>query len=200
MKVILSATALAILALGLAMAVRLGAFQGVELSEKEDGPFRLAYLPHVGAYYKIVPVIQKVEEWAKAHGEPCARSFGEYVDDPRSVDEDRLRSNGGCVLDREPAALPDGFKFKTLDRRLYLTARFRGAPSIGPYKVYPRAASWMQERGYSQDGPTIEMYRVISQKDVETVYYFPLSKDRSRDRPDERSRDASSTTSPREGS
>jgi DNA gyrase inhibitor GyrI len=176
MKVTVPIVILVVIGLIVALMYRLGAFRAVELSPREAGPFRVAYKRHIGPYYKIVPAIQEVEAWAKRQGEACASSFGEYLDDPRTVDEDRLRSNGGCVLLQPREPLPDGILAKTIERRLWLTASFRGAPSIGPYKVYPRAAEWIAENGYVQNGPTIEMYRVISEKDVETTYYFPIAR------------------------
>lgn len=190
MKKILVAVVLAVSGLCLALMTRLGAFRPVALEAKEAGPFLTVYRAHEGAYHKIVPAIQAVEAWAKLKGEPCRISFGEYLDDPGSVDEDRLRSNGGCFVEAPPPDLPPGFKTRSIERRLWLTASFHGAPSIGPFKVYPRAAEWMRENGWRQDGATLETYRVITERDVETVYYFPIAR---------REGEASSSESPRAG-
>lgn len=192
MKSILLAVLIGVLALCAALAIRLGAFLPVALESREAGPFLFVYRNHLGPYHGIVPVIQAVESWAKSAKEPCTLSFGEYLDDPRQVDEDRLRSRGGCIVSRKPEGLPEGFESRVQEKRTWLTASFRGAPSIGPFKVYPKAAEWIQDNGFRQEGPTIETYRVLSEKDVETTYYFPIAR-----RGDEAG--GASTTSPREG-
>ena len=174
MKVLVPLALLAVAGLLLSLAVRLGAFLPVELTVGEAGPFYLVYRRHEGAYYKIAPVISAVEAWAKERGEGCALTFGEYLDDARTADEDRLRSNGGCVLDHPVGPPGDGLFARTLPRRLYVIASFRGAPSIGPYKAYPKAEKWMKETGYARDGATIETYRIESEKGVQTLYYFPV--------------------------
>ena len=79
--------------------LRLGSFKTVEIERKQAGErFVVLSRDHLGAYHKIAAVISEVETWARAHGEACAVTFGEYMDNPESTDEDRLRSRGGCVL------------------------------------------------------------------------------------------------------
>ncbi|MFM8834854.1 MAG: hypothetical protein ACKOEV_14685, partial [Cytophagales bacterium] len=76
-----------------------GAFKSVSISQDERGPFTLIYRSHVGPYHKIVGQIEIVERWAKENGLKCRLSFGEYFDDPRMVEEGRLNSRGGCLVD-----------------------------------------------------------------------------------------------------
>lgn len=178
MKSLIGFVLLAIVVFVSALLMRLGAFKPVELRSAEAGPFRVVTRHHNGPYHKIVPVIESVEKWAAENAEPCQTSFGEYIDDPSSVDEDRLNSNGGCWVKQDwSGKLPEGMAYRELPARLYVIADFEGAPSIGPQKVYPRASRFIEENALKADGPVIEMYeRVPGTQQIKTHYYFPVMK------------------------
>lgn len=166
-----------IAAIALAVYVYVGGYKPVVTEISEYGPIKVVYKEHLGAYHKIPQVLDEVEKWARANGEACKLTFGEYLDNPKIVAEDRLRANGGCIVDRVwSKGLPAGFLYRELSRRLYLTAVFEGAPSIGPLKVYPKADSIMKREGYKPDGAVIETYEILSPKAVETRYYFPIAR------------------------
>lgn len=162
-------------ALFLYLYVYLGASRPVALARESVGPLVLLYKDHIGPYHQINSSIQEVERWAFDHGLPCSRSFGEFLDDPEAVDQDRLRAHAGCVLPAGAAVDPGTpFHFETRARRDYVVARFAGAPSIGPFKVYPKAEEYLQEHRLKRDGPVVEIYRVNGNA-VETEYLFPLA-------------------------
>jgi AraC family transcriptional regulator len=157
---------------------RLGGHKSVSI-ERIENPQPIALLghSHIGPYHKINTVITMVESWANQHNLPCLRSFGEYYDDPRTKDEARLRSFGGCVLDGiESLSLsekpPEGFEIKTLPIGSYVVAKFEGSPSIGPMKVYPKVQKWLDEQGLIMDGSVIEMYTIKGDRDALTEYFF----------------------------
>ncbi|MES2962778.1 MAG: GyrI-like domain-containing protein [Bdellovibrionota bacterium] len=175
MKWILLGVAAVILALSISFAVRVGAFKDVAIELTELGPHKVVSRQHDGAYHQIVPVIEEVEKWARANGEACKHSFGEFLDDPKVVDEDRLKSHGGCLVEKEWATgLPEHFSYRELPRRKFLVAKFDGAPGIGPMKVYPRAMREISGRGLQIDGPVIEMYEILPENRVLTTYLFPI--------------------------
>lgn len=137
------------------------------------GPLLLVYKAHTGAYHQIGPAIQEVEEWAMKQNILCPRTFGEYLDDPDAVDQDRLRSRGGCVLTAVPVDVPAQFTFETRAPHRYAIADFNGSPSIGHFKVYPKVKEYLaKERLRSQDA-VIEIYKVNG-KNVTTEFLFPL--------------------------
>lgn len=177
MKYAILGTLALIVALALAVYVYVGGYKPVQTEITEKGPYRLVYKTHLGPYHQIVPILEEVEKWARANGESCKLTFGEYLDNPKLVAEDRLQSHGGCFVEKAWASgLPEGFSYREIPKRLYLAAVFEGAPSIGPMKVYPKADSIMQSEGYKPDGAVIETYEVLSPKSVETRYYFPIAK------------------------
>ncbi len=154
-----------------------GAFKPVIISEVEAGPFIYLGKDHVGAYHKIVPVIEEVETWAKEKGLDCKLTFGKYLNDPDQVEEGRLKSFGGCLLPQSEnipvSQLPSGYKLETEFTRKYVKALFEGSPGIGPMKVYPKVAEYFRTQNLSREEWTLEVYEVHSQEAMTTTYYFP---------------------------
>lgn len=151
----------------------LGFYKPVEIELIENVQMELLAQPHEGAYYKILPVIQSVETWAKSHNVGCVKTFGEYLDDPRAVDEIRLRSFGGCVLEQTLTDVEAPMVKRTYTAPKAVRARFFGSPSIGPFTVYPQVFSWMAERKLQTSGPTIEIY-IPNESKFMTEFYFPV--------------------------
>lgn len=177
MRNILGLLGVTILIFGIALLVRVGAFKTVTIETAEAGPFKVVFRGHVGPYHKIVPEIEAVEKWAAQNGETCKWSFGEYLDNPDLVEEDRMHSNAGCVVEKDwNGQLPEGLFYREIPKRNYLIATFDGAPSIGPQKVYPKVGRQMEENNLKSDGAVIEFYEKVGDTGVVTRYHFPFTK------------------------
>lgn len=177
--ILISGTLLGILGFATYLYVHLGGYKEASLLTEDLGPYKIIFIHHVGPYHKILESIAPVEKWAKENQLDCHESFGEYLDDPEVVIEDRLQSNGGCILSAEPNNLPATFSYREIPRKYYLTAEFDGAPSIGPFKVYPKAMKWIHEHHFNLGGPVIEIYTSTGtggDARVHTKYLFPLGK------------------------
>lgn len=176
MKGIVALLILTVVALLISLFFRVGAFKKVVISERNSGPYKTVFKKHLGAYHKTVTVIEEVEAWARKNGEKCELSFGRYFDDPDQTPEDRLHSFGGCVVEKPwLQGLPPEFEYAELESRPYVIAEFSGAPSIGPFKVYPRVKSYLANHNLRQDGAVIEIYHVKPEDQVETTYLFPVA-------------------------
>ncbi len=162
-----------------------GAFKTVSVDVDERGPYTIIFKPHLGAYHKIVTTIEEVEAWAKANGLKCRLSFGEYFDDPRVVEEGRLNSRGGCILDplnkdettrleSVRKLMPADFKIAEIPKSRAVVALFTGAPGIGPLKVYPKAEDYISEHKLTRQGSVIEIYEIFDRKSMQTTYIWPL--------------------------
>lgn len=159
------------------MSYHLGAFKGVTITEETRPVIKMVYANHTGPYHKTVTAIEKVEKWATENSIDCTTSFGEYLEDPQTVEEARLKSRGGCVVDLEPAQLPEGYLYQEIPPRSYVVAVFDGSPGIGPIKVYPRVADYMSSHKLKQVGSVIELYEIHSRTDIRsmtTTYLFPV--------------------------
>lgn len=161
------------------MMLHLGAFKPVLIEEKTRSAFQIITKAHFGAYHKIVPVILDAENWAKEHSYDCHMTFGEYFDDPEKVEEGRLRSRGGCAMEKLPEGiekqLPEGYEIDQIPERQYVVATFEGSPGIGPMKVYPKVHEYIEKRRLSLNGGVIELYEVKGPKAMTTTYLFPLA-------------------------
>lgn len=176
MKYILVFIIAAIISFGVYLATYLGAFKGVAISQAAQGPFKIVYIEHLGPYHKINKEIEIVEKYFKSKGLTCGRTFGEYLDDPQTVEEARLRAKAGCIIETIPSDLPADFKAGILAESNYVMAIFTGSPGIGPIKVYPKVNEFMQEHNLKQEGAVIEIYEIhsITEKSaMTTTYLFP---------------------------
>ncbi|XGC79914.1 GyrI-like domain-containing protein [Bdellovibrio bacteriovorus] len=177
MRYILVFVAVALISFGLFLSNYLGAFKGVDITTANQGPFTTVYLEHVGPYHKVNKIIEKVEKEMKAKNTECGRTFGEYLDDPRQVEEARLRSKVGCIVAKVPEGLPEEFKTGEIPGRQYVVATFTGSPGIGPLKVYPRVNDYLLKQNLKQTGSVVEIYEIhsITEKNaMTTTYLFPV--------------------------
>jgi effector-binding domain-containing protein len=177
MRYILVFVVVTVISFGVYLATYLGAFKGVEITEVQQGPFKTIYIEHVGPYHKVNKVIEKVEKFMQSQGTTCGRTFGEYLDDPRQVEEARLRAKVGCIIEAMPAGAPEEMKEGEIPARSYVQAVFTGSPGIGPLKVYPRVEQYMQQKKLKQTGAAVEIYEIHSIKEkaaMTTTYLFPV--------------------------
>jgi AraC family transcriptional regulator len=164
----------AFIALGAYLYFYLGVSEEVTLTRETRGEMHLVFKDHLGSYYKINSLLEEVEAWARAQQLDCSITFGEYLDDPNSVDEDRLRSRVGCVLPASPSVtVPPSMHSEIRPAGEYVVGHFKGAPSIGPYKVYPKAFKYIEKEGLKRRGPIMEQYKVGSNT-IQTEYLFPV--------------------------
>jgi AraC family transcriptional regulator len=158
--------------------IYVGLFRDVKIEALEVPAKKLLFKTHIGAYHKIVPVIEEVEKWAKAQGLDCRLSFGEYIDNPDVTEEDRLRSHGGCIVSEIPKDLPEGFESKEIPAQKVVQAIFDGAPSVGPIKVYPKVQEFADEQRLKLQGSVIEIYEIHTELQARdkmtTTYHFFL--------------------------
>lgn len=166
----------AIISFGIFLANYLGAFKDVEITTRTEGPLKIVYVEHVGPYHKVNKVIERIEKYMASINVKCGRTFGEYLDDPQVVEEARLRSKIGCVLETVPEKLSDELKVSEIPAGQYVVAVFTGSPGIGPMKVYPRVNDYMLKNNLKQSGAVIEIYEIhsITEKNaMTTTYLFP---------------------------
>ncbi|MGE0762212.1 MAG: GyrI-like domain-containing protein [Bdellovibrionales bacterium] len=156
----------------------LGGYKPVLVELVERPEVQVISRSHRGAYHQINNVIVQVEEWAKSKQVPCSRTFGEYLDDPRQVDEGRLRSKAGCVLEQplDPATLPPEISASTLSAGRYVRAEFTGSPAIGPWKVYPKLTEFAEQHKLKPSTSSIEIYTLTADGKMLTEYLLPVQK------------------------
>lgn len=163
---------------GLYLYIYLGFSKPVTVEVTRFPAMTLIYKEHIGAYHKIGPVIESVEKALQDRGVRCSATFGEYLDDPNEVDEDRLKSYGGCVFFEssefiDNLELENGLQKKHIEERKVVMARFQGSPSIGPMKVYPKIDEVVHDQRLARNGAVIEIYEIQGDQ-VTTTYLQPV--------------------------
>lgn len=161
----------------------LGVSQPVVIDQFQTPEQLLVYKDHLGAYHKINDTIQAVEDKLNDLGFSCTLTFGQYLDDPNKVEEDRLRSQGGCLFEHSTLEVQkrlsdllhsnQDIKFQLLPSRNAVRAIFKGAPAIGPFKVYPKMDEYIQQHRLARIGAILEIYEVSGSK-VTTTYLQPV--------------------------
>lgn len=163
-----------------------GAFKSVSVTVDQRPHYFVIYKDYIGPYHKIVQTLQDVEVWGKTQGLSCRLTFGEYFDDPRLIEEGRLKARAGCLIDplkkeeetiyqQLKAKLPADIKADEIQPTRAVVAIFEGAPGIGPLKVYPKAEDYIAENKLTRKNSVIEIYEVFDQKSVQTTYVWPIT-------------------------
>jgi len=154
---------------------RLGAHRPVEISRSTETDLLLLFKKQTGPYHLVSSTISEIETWAARNNIPCRRTFGEYLDDPRQTEDRHLRSNVGCILEQAPRGISSPYQIKKLSVKNWVVARFDGAPSLGPLRVYPKVQSYLKENHLQQGGPVLEIYTTSGERAASTEYLFPVN-------------------------
>lgn len=171
---------LGIISLLVYVAYHVGYFKPVTIQEVGPKAFILIGVKHEGAYHKIVEKIQLVETKVKSLGGSCAESFGLYLDDPVQVEQERLKSFGGCVvqdsnwMNANLHELKD-FQIVAWKAQGFIQAYFEGSPGVGPFKVYPKVSNFIRAKQLETQASVLEKYQMQPDNKMVTYYYFPVS-------------------------
>ena len=125
----------------------LGIFQKMEVSESSFGPYQVLYREHKGAYEKVGEVFREMMDYQEKVKINSEMMFGIYYDDPEKIEEHKLRSEIGLVLNKEDHKRlkaenkDEKIKFKSIPRREYIFTIFpyknMASAFIGIFKAYP---------------------------------------------------------------
>lgn len=159
-----------------------GALSTVVVKEEKVGPFHIVYREVKGSYRQTGKVSMEIQSLLKENGIDNDRFFAVYLDDPRSVPEENLRSLVGHILppgSRE-AKLPAEYKSAILPEKLALVSIFplktQASIFLGMFKVYPAIFAQAAKSGYPDKKPSLEIYEPSK---GQTIYIYPFEYDTS---------------------
>ncbi len=139
------------------------------------GPYTIAYVNFVGNYGKVWPSMTKVYEILSGAGIISYTGVGIYYDDPAVISWELLRSDIGAIIDpQDTNKLFDNkdIQIKTLTAGNKIVVEFplknTFSSMIGPMRVYPVMTKYMEENGYTNEIPMIELYDMQAKK----IYYI----------------------------
>ena len=172
MKKILLAFFVFLISGALGLMWRLGVKKPVTVQIENLAEQKIIFANHIGAYHKMNDSIVKVESELSRRGFACKQTFGHYVDSPEHQDEDRLRSEGGCLVPSHDIDLKGtDLQTGTIPAGQYIRATFEGSPSISPFKVYPKVNEFAHENRLRRADDFYEIYEIRGEQ-VFTTYLF----------------------------
>lgn len=182
-KIILSIIACLVIIIVLLFA-NYGGFSKINFQVKEEGGETLIYQKIIGPYNQSGAVINKIRYNLKNENVETFKSFGIYYDNPRIVDKSKLQSEAGCILESADTGkvfwLKAKFDIKVCPVRKYITTEFpyKGKMSImmSVLKVYPAMIKYVQDNGYSEKGPIMEIYDFPNNKILYRKEAIPVVK------------------------
>jgi hypothetical protein len=149
-----------------------GGFHKVKIQMVNTGGETLVYENITGAYNQTAKIADKVYyELLNNFNIGTTKGFGIFYDNPKNVEQSKLRSDVGCIVeninDDTLIKIKEHFQVKILPIENYLVVEFpfRGFPSIimGMIKVYPKINKYISENNLG-DGPIMEIYDVPNKK------------------------------------
>lgn len=163
---------------GLYLFIHLGAFRDVFVEAQVYPDLHVVWQEHRGPYHEINGPLMKMETALREDGIACKKTFGHFLDNPSTVDEDRLRSRIGCVISKQNSQDLENsdsqFSLKTYPSQKVIYARFKGSPAIGPMKVYPKVRDYADNKRVALKPDVMELYTVQRDGQVTTEYLFVL--------------------------
>jgi hypothetical protein len=149
----------------------MGVFSKIEITEKEMGPYKVAFKEHIGDYKETGKIMDEIYHSLLDDGVETYKGFGLYYDDPKVVEKDKLRSIAGSIIEEKDYDKIDKLKakygIKIIDKTRIMTTEFpfKNKMSImfGIMKVYPEINKYIDFKGYKK-GQVMEIYDVTNKK------------------------------------
>lgn len=171
MKIILIVATLLIVILAI-IALRSGVFHRVEITEKEIGPFKIAYEEYTGPYKETGKIQDRIYSSLREEDNiETYRGIGIYYDDPKETPAEECRSKVGCIIEEQDYDKIENLKDKynilniARQRMIYSEFPYKSKLSImtGIFKVYPKIEQYVQNNDYDYH-ESIEIYDVPNKK------------------------------------
>ncbi len=162
----------------------MGMFSQIAFKEQIKGPYTFSYVEHVGPYHKVGKVMIELDNKMRELGFNSTDGIGIYYDDPKKTPKDKLRSEVGSIITADDmnkiVANRDKLNFKMIEKKNYLVAEFpiknMMSYMIGPMKVYPAFAKYLEENNISIPDKGVELYDMTNKK---IIFMMELEKKQS---------------------
>ena len=149
----------------------MGMFSRPVISERDMGPYSVVYEEYTGPYENMGKIFKKITDEMKAEGVETSKGLGVYLDDPKKVSPDKLRSQGGLIIERKDLPKVPELKQK------YSVMEINAAPCVviefpiknnlsymlGPIKNYTILSKYFELKNY-QPGRIYEIYDMANKK------------------------------------
>jgi uncharacterized glyoxalase superfamily protein PhnB len=170
---------LVVLILLIAAFAYFGGFSKITIQNSSLGGEILVYENLTGAYNQAGKITDKVYyTLLNEYNIETTKGFSIFYDNPKHVEQSKLRSEIGCIVDnidnQTLETLKENLLVKTLpaENRISAEFPFKGSFSImlGLMKVYPAFEKYIAEHNLA-DGPVMEIYDVPNKKIIYRKFF-----------------------------
>ena len=152
-----------------------GGFRDLTVKEESFGPYHFVYMDHVGAYRETGKIYQELDTLFSEKKIAILGMAGLYYDNPGVVEDAKLRSSIGAVVDKklyDSIKLPK-MKKKIISKRSYIYTDFPFTNYISMVIGIKKAYPVLGEYARSQNFPKYE-YREKNYTDQFSMeIYYP---------------------------
>jgi len=151
-----------------------GGFNKIVITRGKEGGETLIYEEVTGDYSQTGFIADKIYNSLLNEDKiETTKGFGIFHDNPQYVEQNKLRSDVGCILDApvdslKMAELSKKYRVKILPETNCITIEFpfKGKMSImvGIFRVYPEIEKYIKENNLEEAGPVMEIYDIPNQK------------------------------------
>ena len=150
-----------------------GGYHKINISIEEQGGETVVYKEIVGEYKQSGEVMNSIYyNLLNEYNITTYNGFGIYFDNPQTVAKEKLRSQAGCIIEKNDidrlSTLGVDLKTQTLPIKKYIVTEFpyKGKLSIffSLMNIYPALNKYTQSNGINGDGAVIEIYDIPNKK------------------------------------
>lgn len=172
LKIVLSVVVILIAVLTIVYAYY-GGFSTVRINTEEQGGEIFVYTDVTGDYSNTGTYSNEVYyTLLNDYNIETYKGCGIYLDNPKDVDTDKLRSEVGCIVEFKDSTkieqVKEKYKVKILPKGKYVVSEFplKGTPSfiVGIMKVYPALEEYYKNNNITVANPAMEIYDVPNEK------------------------------------
>lgn len=144
-----------------------GGFSKLDFKISHEGGENIVYKEMIGSYGNSGKMIDSVYNGLLGdYNIETIKGMGIYYDNPQYVEKKKLRSDIGCIIEKEDigklSKLDKTYKIKICPIGDYLNVQVPNEGSlsimIGICRVYPKIEEYLKYNGYSNQGPIMEIY------------------------------------------
>ena len=160
-----------------------GGFDKLNFKVANEGGETIVYREMIGDYSKSGDLMKAVnDELVNDYDMIINQNIGIYYDNPDEVVENKMRSDIGCIVNTDDvnklSELSKSFLVKKCPKQEYLSVQlpYKGFFSImiGIFRVYPAMDDYLDDKGYDDEGPIMEIYDL---KNKTITYRKAINKD-----------------------
>jgi len=149
----------------------MGMFSRPLISERNMGPYAVVYEEYTGPYQNMGKVFEKINKEMKEEGIEATRGLGIYLDDPMKVSPDKLRAQGGIIIEDKDQPKVAGLKQKYSVMEIEVAScaviefpvKNNLSYMLGPIKNYTLLSKYFSMKNY-QMGKSYEIYDMPNKK------------------------------------